>query len=337
MAKMYNNIDLSLLVPQKAFSRIAWLGKHDWLEVKASGGRNVTIDVKFPPPDSGIFIEDYRSIKRAVEFWHHYKSVKEIIWFWNISKTLSNGPKVFIPTLDQCEAMSNVSLDIPISEYSQPYESIIYVYPEDFCKTLAERLGLKRFPKMTVCHRDPIHKSIHVGSVFTQSDLIQAILPDRVGFTIEDILMGRSGEIDTNETEFDLAIMLQRIALNFSLMMTHFTVKDNPLYPETWNKHRMMAKQKDAKKRAKGISLSIGDIRLIEFEQNVKMYGTQGGDSIGGDLVGNVRPHWRKGHWRMQAHGPSNGLRKRVFIKPIMVKKSIFVGDAANTSVVYRG
>jgi hypothetical protein len=29
--------------------------------------------------------------------------------------------------------------------------------------------------------------------------------------------------------------------------------------------------------------------------------------------------HWRRGHWREQAHGPNLSLRKRVLIKPVMV------------------
>ncbi len=32
-----------------------------------------------------------------------------------------------------------------------------------------------------------------------------------------------------------------------------------------------------------------------------------------------VSPHWRRGHFRMQAHGPQNGLRKLMFIAPVLV------------------
>lgn len=34
---------------------------------------------------------------------------------------------------------------------------------------------------------------------------------------------------------------------------------------------------------------------------------------------GTVTPHWRKGHWREQAHGPRLTLRKRVLIRPTLV------------------
>lgn len=34
---------------------------------------------------------------------------------------------------------------------------------------------------------------------------------------------------------------------------------------------------------------------------------------------GDVRTHWRRGHWRQQHHGPANSLLKRVWIRPLMV------------------
>jgi hypothetical protein len=34
---------------------------------------------------------------------------------------------------------------------------------------------------------------------------------------------------------------------------------------------------------------------------------------------GLIAPHWRRGHWRMQRHGPQRSLVKRIRIKPILV------------------
>jgi hypothetical protein len=38
-----------------------------------------------------------------------------------------------------------------------------------------------------------------------------------------------------------------------------------------------------------------------------------------GSGSGTVAPHWRRGHWREQAHGPKMSLRKRILIKPVLV------------------
>jgi hypothetical protein len=31
------------------------------------------------------------------------------------------------------------------------------------------------------------------------------------------------------------------------------------------------------------------------------------------------RIHWRRGHWRMQPYGPESALRRRIWIKPMLV------------------
>jgi hypothetical protein len=36
-------------------------------------------------------------------------------------------------------------------------------------------------------------------------------------------------------------------------------------------------------------------------------------------FAGTVVPHWRRGHWREQAHGPRLSLRKRILIRPTLV------------------
>lgn len=46
--------------------------------------------------------------------------------------------------------------------------------------------------------------------------------------------------------------------------------------------------------------------------EEIKHTGSGVGDST-------VATHWRRGHWREQAHGPRMSLRKRILIKPVLV------------------
>lgn len=46
-----------------------------------------------------------------------------------------------------------------------------------------------------------------------------------------------------------------------------------------------------------------------------------------------VRPHWRRGHMRRQAHGPKHSLRKLVWIKPMIIKRE--AGEIVKTTRVY--
>lgn len=40
-----------------------------------------------------------------------------------------------------------------------------------------------------------------------------------------------------------------------------------------------------------------------------------------------VATHWRRGHWRLQPHGPQMSLRKRVWIRPVMVNQDAHHDD----------
>jgi hypothetical protein len=42
---------------------------------------------------------------------------------------------------------------------------------------------------------------------------------------------------------------------------------------------------------------------------------------------GQLTPHWRRGHLRMQAHGPHMTLRKPMFIKPTVVRADLLAGE----------
>ncbi len=339
MASLFDSFDLDILAPKSQSRALAWLGRHDWLKLTPKVGREIGIGVLFPEQDDRIPKDDYNRMKYAVDFCKASNIMTEVIWTWSLSKMYASGPKLFRPTLEQCEAMSQVELQIPFSEYAQPYPTIIYEYPKEFCEVMAANLGCIRFPSVALCHQSETG-FIHVSSLFSQGDAITALLPPREGETIEEVLVLRpTGQTDHNEAEFTLGETLHRIALNFSLMMTHYRVVDKPLNKDAWRKHREMAKDKDNEKRDKGKRLASQDIRLIAFEQHIAMYDERVERASGPhEVTGrHVRPHWRKGHWRMQPHGPGNSLRKRLLIKSLMVKKELFVGDMVDTKVVYEG
>jgi len=46
------------------------------------------------------------------------------------------------------------------------------------------------------------------------------------------------------------------------------------------------------------------------------------GEGVPDDLRDGVRRHWRRGHWRRQAHGPGGSLRKRIRIRATIVGRS---------------
>lgn len=55
-------------------------------------------------------------------------------------------------------------------------------------------------------------------------------------------------------------------------------------------------------------------------------------DHLSGDGR-SVSPHWRRGHFRHQAHGPKQALRKLIFVAPTLIAAEALTGPAPNPKV----
>jgi hypothetical protein len=336
-------MDSTTLLPRPLHRSAAWLGRFEWLTIAAlnDGTRRIGITTTdFPPYDGRLSQDEYNQLKETVNVLEYRKI--DLAGFWTASKLFAGGIKAFKPTLEQCEAMANVDVNIAFADYRQPYPVICYDYPKEFAAKMAKRLGISRFPSHTVCHHDDKSGAINVTSVFAATNQIVGLLVPRAGIdTIEQSLRQYPDDLTSDDKdEFILAEMTQRIALNFSLLMsnTKFTKKFED--QKMVDKHRQMARAQNPDKRRRGQDFLLTDQEVIEFDQSVKFYGIEQepqARSDGNNTGRHVKTHWRRGHWRNQPHGPLLSLRKQMFIAPIMVRKDLFVGDTFDTTVTYEG
>ena len=65
--------------------------------------------------------------------------------------------------------------------------------------------------------------------------------------------------------------------------------------------------------------------------RRVHYVGEQFGQAVVQGEAGSVSPHWRRGHWRAQAHGPGFSLRKLKWLRPMR----ILGGQTSDTPRVY--
>ena len=72
--------------------------------------------------------------------------------------------------------------------------------------------------------------------------------------------------------------------------------------------------QLDGAKRRKERSAMTADGYAV-----VRLVGAEVATAAATMTGGSRRAHWRRGHWRMQRHGEGMNLRKRLWIKPVMV------------------
>lgn len=332
---------LERLLPKDDWRAFAWLGRHNWLKLTPHPTeRGIAVDYDLPKNDGRLPTAAYRKLMTTLGFFKGASIHTEAVWMWTLGRLMHTGVKMFRPTVRQCEAMCEVEINMPLSEYAQPYPVIVYEYPEDFCKEMAAKLGCNRFPSFTVCSHDHEQNFVQVASMFAQGDTVTTLIPYREGQTVEEVLTSVDPRLPPGDPEFKLGELLQRIALNFSLMMTHHKVVDEPQSRENTRRWRELQKSKDPDKREKGRLLGLQDIRVIRFEQNIKFYDeeTERKARPQGEPTGRMMPpHWRKGHWLMQAHGPGRTLRKRQLRKPVFIHPELFLGDITDTKVVYEG
>lgn len=327
--------NLSLLAPRDLIPALAWLGRHDWLRLTAHADHHIKIDRQMPPRPAHLPEDQYRRLIRLMDL--ALARGNDLISIYSTSKFFATGPKIFRPTVAQCEAMCQIEVNIPTSSYNQPFPAVLFQYPEEFCRDLTARLGCKRVPRLSLCCRDEKSGFIQVSSIFDESDSVYAIIPCREDRTVEDVLMFHSRPEDVGDPEFALGEALQRIALNFCLMMMEYPTKLAELNPAESAHHRQMRRAKNLQKRLKGEILAACDMNVISFDQSVTFFKPH--DLTPADAkessVGSMSPHWRRGHWRMQRCGHKLAESRRILIKPVLVRSDKFAGDFSNTTVTY--
>ena len=247
---------------------------------------------------------------------------------YTYSKALAEGPKLLCPTAEQCEALEHVDVNISFDDYVQPFPTFLLELPEAYRRRLTDRFGFE-CPQLVVTHHDSRTKYIlSFRSACPSGESTFHIMSPRWN-TVEEAL--RFSEDEGN----DLAQseVIQRVALNFGLLMTYYGVRDRgPVDPQSHATHLRNARRKNQGKGERARRLLDAEINVIEFKQDVVVYDrseTQRTDSEGDGSV--KRTHWRRGHFRRQVCGHARSARRLIFIKPILVNAHRFQGDVADT------
>lgn len=255
---------------------------------------------------------------------------------------LANGPKAFYPTVRQCEAMQNISLDIPFDMYRQPYPAIVVMIPPDARRAAEDMFPGARVPFSVIIRHVP-GICINIGNaVGTHFEMVSCtVCAAGAARSLEDSLKRNA---TLSSVDHRAACWTERIALNSALLLTHFPTVTEPADPKAFAKTRALMNRRDPAERERGRVLHAGQFVAVRFAQDVEIYGTEPAPAHGparpytGEIL---PPHWRRGHWRREpgyaAVVAAGGEPRRIFIRPVLVNAHRFAGDLANTSVEYRG
>lgn len=373
-------MDFSIFDKKEHMSVLTWLGKREWTIYKDyPDKRAVSIKPRpfifgsAPPeiPENALIIPKAEIQKYPNEHWTILREMLSILnydvigtfWCDTLAKSLAGGPKLFRPTVEQCIALENTEATFPFNMYRQPYPVIIIEIPEEYRNHLKEKYNIEETPSHVLVNHNDKENYIAVSAFVSTNNIITHLTPKREEYpTIEDSIVknrnrrkdhlygtnqGRVSLDAENSADFDAAENVQRLAMNFAMMMTLLGVKNegviNPNEYKRW-KQEAQAKRRGGipTHRAVEAQLKIaGAMYLIEFDQKVEFYDEieekiEVSDTVELErLHKSPKTHWRRGHWTQQPYGPGRLQRKAIFRKPLLVRAKYFVGDTQNTSVTY--
>lgn len=247
----------------------------------------------------------------------------DVAGMWATSIWLADGPKVFRPTLAQCQALENVEVRLNFEDYEQPYPALMVELPDsgDY-KPFTDVICFQSENLLVFALRTP-------GNV---DDIVTTIARYSNRGMIEESL--RRYDEDCSGLQVVAARAL-RVAINSCLALVGHEIATGYLFPkEVENDRRLAGEKTERGERARG-RLPL-HVMLMAFQREVVLHKTEGGHSSSNITGREVGCHWRRGHYAMQPYGPGSSLRKRILRLPVLIREDKFLGDISNTTTVMR-
>lgn len=267
---------------------------------------------------------EYRA--RCVEdTWlkRYFRSGSELFGTYALSIWLADGPKVFEPASDQCEAMENIEVNVHLSDYAQPYPATMIVLPRGRYGTF----------HAVICHYERKMLTCMLFSDGHLNDVTTTIAID--GRPMEESIVTFDPSCDADG---EVAAKVLRVAINSCLCLVNYGCDKRHLWKAAVEADRRLAGEQSERGERARERLRLSP-QVLEFTQRVTLRAAPSVDA--GDVTyrntgRTVRTHWRKGHWAMVACGRGRAERRRVLKRPCLVRADLFAGDASDTVAVYK-
>lgn len=244
-----------------------------------------------------------------------------------------NGPKLCRPSDDDMFALEMVLPKIPFSVYHQPFPVFALEFPEAWRKARAinnvEPLGL------ILCH-EPALQAIYSALVWQDGCCHVISLCPSNDNTLQEMLV-QACRFDWEQsfpvTDDEKAVQesAARAALNYFLLLSDRGIMSRGYLNDSYaNRLKRQMTRTGKRKRVELDSLPV----LYEFSQKIRLFRREKGGEHQDDPTYHLAPHWRSGHWRMQACGPKLQNRKPLYIEPVLVNADSYRGKLSDTRVI---
>ncbi len=350
-------MNIDPLMPKIMHPALDWLGRvPGWCTITTA---EKCLDDIVPTPRTRLHINWAKLNAAGIDKWpmlrdlmrdyYNGSDLYRIAQFEAVSRLIADGPKLFRPTAEQFEAMEHVALDIPPEDFRAPYPAIVVSIPNDCRNALAKRfhIPLDIMPTMVMIRerREPGQaptviivipfrgaEECFIFSAQPENPTIEVVINRRVR---DNRVVPLSTEPDNVQNEQQCGTVIARAAMNLCLMLTHYGHKDGgPLNPADYQKHRQKKHLQHFK---------FGDFLTVNMKQTVVVRSrpTPTDNPPGPGSGVEMRPHWRRGHWRcypgaaaIRAAGTPVPL---LFVRPCLVRGDRASGDLSASETVYSG
>ena len=259
-----------------------------------------------------------------------------LIALYGLGQGLMHGPKFVMPSLAQCEAAAHTDLKLTLGDYVQPFPCITVVWPRAWldklehtgrAPALATTLYFDCEQKMLALVDHCAKQSMVFGTVYTTSLPLDQVL---------------SAESHLPDAETRILSAQEATALTLCYLLTALP---HTVVPGDRERMRKAAKRLTGEERERMEERADRLADLLSFEQHTALH-TEVRETVtlGVELEPGAEPghhaspvpHWRRGHIRHQRFGPNRSGVKKVFIKPVLVRKQAFAGTLSATTAEYR-
>lgn len=270
---------------------------------------------------------------------------------WVMAGMCNGGPRVYCPSAADYMTLSRTECNYRIADYRQPFHTFIVEVPgELYPGPIGSDFGR---PAAIVGRHSPEGKLMSMAAWGTGSDRwINLTIYLSYGkddtVTAEELLLEQEsapslaaqfypGHEPLNDSEQEFFQRAKRAYLNSCMMLTHYGAKPVPANPEfrarlertLANKNAPAGAKAEARKRIERMPLNYVPDQVIAL----RVYES---DGESGDGTGrHTRPHWRRGHWSRQHHGPGNLLVKTIFRPEVFVNRGRVGLDGTPSTVTY--
>ncbi|QDU94127.1 hypothetical protein [Lignipirellula cremea] len=323
---------MTYFLPNEWIPPLKVLGRTPWLRIlpatRAGGGHQMRFS-----DDLGEILSEHPWFHQVIlSMSSAHGMLLQVLAY---SKLLANGPKVVRPTSEQCEALSHVDLNLKFREYEQPFPVFIVEIPAAYRVKLTDEYHFP-CPRFVIPYYDrelPFLAVLADGGK-TNECVFTVFSPSLTETEMEVGLASRNGQ-DGND--YSQAIVLERIAINLSLLLTRYGFQnDGPLDSKAVAKQKKLLGGKSVRKAKRARRLLDASMTCISLSQDVQFVG-KAGVSDGSTGTGSKKtPHWRRGHFRHQRVGPGRCESRLTFIPPILINSESFVGELADTEYCIR-